>query len=206
MCSGTLVVEDPERLLLGYIAPDGGYAYPAYDRLVTNGSVDLVDGDLLAPILLNAHVDSARFAALCRMWSTLSGVSHLPRVALEEADDQALDAVAALFAPLDEIAFRSAGVRGTIVAKVLHRKRPDLVPLYDRRTYEAYTATGVIPVDPDRSWHEFMRLFCRQLRADLQAESGRFAELQGLAAAQGAHLSRLRILDILVWRTITDRQ
>ncbi|MGZ6827639.1 MAG: DUF6308 family protein, partial [Mycobacteriales bacterium] len=91
-------------------------------------------------------------------------------------------------------------VRGTIVSKVLHRKRPDLVPIYDSRIFEAYTAPGVLPRTLDRAWQEFMRLLCTQMRADLQAEHDAFTELQLLAEEAGSPVTKLRILDILVWR------
>src|SRR5206468_8744937 len=126
-----LPVEDPDGLLREYLG--GGYAWPAYDLLVTNGSAELVDGDLLAPTLLGATVDSSRFRVLRDMWPHMQGVRDLPAVALQDADDDVLHAVAELFAGLDTEHYRRAGVRGTIVAKVLHRKRPDLVPLYDSR-------------------------------------------------------------------------
>ena len=92
-------------------------------------------------------------------------------------------------------------MRGTIVSKVLHRKRPDLVPLYDSRIFEAYTAPGAIPRATDRSWQDFMELLCMQMREDLQTEREAFAALERLAADEGKPVTQLRILDILVWRT-----
>src|ERR687889_70305 len=156
LCAGTLVVDQPDQVLLDYLDVRNGYAYPAYDRLVTNGSAELVDGDLLAPALIGAHVD------------------------------------AGLFGMLDEPRYAGRGVRGTIVSKVLHRKRPDLVPMYDSRIFEAYTAPGVLPRTPERSWQEFMRLLCTQMRADLQAEAKAFDELQQAAEAVGAPITKLR--------------
>jgi hypothetical protein len=108
--------------------------------------------------------------------------------------------VAGLFGILDEPRYAGRGVRGTIVSKVLHRKRPDLVPIYDSRIFEAYTAPGVLPRTLDRSWQEFMRLLCMQMRADLQAEAEAFSELQLSAEEAGAPITKLRILDVLVWR------
>lgn len=204
LCAGTLSVEDPEALLAEYVDPAGGYAWPAYDTLVTNGSVDLVSGDLLAPTLLNAHVDGSRFRALQDMMPRLADVARLPRVALQDADDATVALVAELFAVLDEPRYGGRSVRGTIVAKVLHRKRPDLVPIYDSRILSAYTAPGAIESHVgDRTWVAFMDSLCRHMREDLLAEGDRFADLQRFAESRGATLTRLRILDILVWMTIS---
>jgi len=206
LCGGTLVVDSPEELLGEYLDPRNGYAWPAYDTLVTNGSVQLVTGDLLAPALLEAYVDASRFRVLFDMLPQLSRVADLPPVTLREADDSALAQVAGLFDVLDDVAYRRRGVRGTVVAKVLHRKRPDLVPIYDSRILAAYTAPGAIPAEPSRTWVTFMDLLCRSMQADLQGSAERFAELQAYAGSRGATLSQLRILDILVWMTISAWQ
>ena len=201
LCAGTLEVEHPDQVLLDYLDPRNGYAYPSYDTLITNGSSELVDGDLLAPALMGVEVDRARFRLLRDMLPALEGVADLPPVALQGADDDHVLCVAGIFGMLDEPRYAGRGVRGTIVSKVLHRKRPDLVPLYDSRIFEAYTAPGAIPRSTDRSWQQFMALLCRQMRADLRAAADAFGQLEKLAAEQGAPVTQLRILDILVWRT-----
>jgi hypothetical protein len=201
LCGGTLTVDAPDQVLLDYVDVRNGFAYPAYDTLVTNGSATLVDGDLLAPALIGAEVDRGRFRLLRDLLPDIAGVAELPPVALQDADDDAVDRVADLFAVLDRAPYAGRGVRGTIISKVLHRKRPDLVPLYDSRIFESYTANGALPRARDRGWQEFMGLLCRQMRADLRDEQEAFARLQQLSADAGAPLTRLRILDVLVWRT-----
>ena len=200
LCGGTLSVEDPEDLLLSYIQPDGAYAYPAYDNLVTNGSAELVDGDLLAPSLLGAHVDYARYVLLKRMLPTICEAwGQLPATPLEDTDDAGIAAVARCFAVLDEPIYVRAGARGTIVSKVLHRKRPDLIPLYDSRIWTAYTISGAIGRGSHRPWVEVMQALCHSMRSDLVNNGAEFAALRERAAAEGARLTPLRILDILVW-------
>ncbi len=201
LCAGTLVVEHPDQVLLDYLDVRNGYAYPSYDRLVTNGTAELIDGDLLAPTLMGVDIDRGRFALLREMLPALEAVADLPQVPLHEADEDHILCVAGLFGILDEPRYAGRGVRGTIVSKVLHRKRPDLVPLYDSRIFEAYTAPGALPRSTDRAWADFIFDLCRQMRDDLQAEREAFDALEQLAAEEGSPVSRLRILDILVWRT-----
>lgn len=201
LCAGTLVVEHPDQVLLDYLDVRNGYAYPAYDRLVTNGSAELVNGDLLAPALIGVHIDAGRFALLQEMLPALEAVADLPAVPLHEADEDHVLCVAGLFGILDEPRYAGRGVRGTVVSKVLHRKRPDLVPLYDSRIFEAYTAPGALPRSTDRAWADFIADLCRQMRDDLRAETAAFDALEQLAAGEGKPVTRLRILDILVWRT-----
>lgn len=195
------MVEHPDQVLLDYLDVRNGYAYPAYDRLITNGSAQLVDGDLLAPALIGVHIDAGRFSLLREMLPALEAVADLPDVPLHEADEDHVLCVAGLFGILDEPRYAGRGVRGTVVSKVLHRKRPDLVPLYDSRIFEAYTAPGALPRSTDRAWADFIADLCRQMRDDLRAESEAFDALEQLAAEEGSPVTRLRILDILVWRT-----
>lgn len=200
LCGGTLQIDDPEDLLLAYVDPEGAYAYPAYDELVTNGSAELVDGDLLAPSLLDAHVDYARFVLLKRMLPSLrDGMAALPPTALEDTDDAGIAKVAHCFAVLDEAKFVRAGARGTIVSKVLHRKRPDLIPLYDSRIWTAYTVSGAIGRGSHRPWVEVMQALCHSMRADISNNRAEFESLRAAAAEKGARLTLLRTLDILVW-------
>ncbi len=201
LCAGTLEVEHPEQVLLDHLDSRNSWSYPAYDRLVTNGSPVLVDGDLLAPNLIGAEVDRGRFLLLRELLPRISGIADLPPVALQDAGDDVVAEVAALFAVLDEAPYAGRGVRGTILSKVLHRKRPDLVPLYDSRIFESYTAPGAIARSTHRSWRDSMTLLLREMRADLQREALAFDALLAVADGAGAPLSRLRVLDILVWRT-----
>ena len=200
LCAGTLEVEHPDQVLLDHLDPRNSWSYPAYDRLVTNGSAVLVDGDLLAPNLIGVEVDRGRFLLLRELMPRIAGIADLPPVALQDADDAALAQVADLFAVLDEAPYAGRGVRGSILSKVLHRKRPDLVPLYDSRIFEAYTAPGVVERSAHRSWRESMTLLLAQMRADLQAEATAFDALVDVAEAAGNPVSRLRALDILIWR------
>ncbi len=206
LCAGTLAVEHPDQVLLDYLDVRNSYAYPAYDRLVTNGSSQLVDGDLLAPALMGVHIDAGRFALLREMLPALEAVADLPDVALQDADDDHVYCVAGLFGILDEPRYAGRGIRGTVVSKILHRKRPDLVPIYDSRIFEAYTAPGVLPRTADRSWQQFMAELCRTMRADLHAEAKAFTELEELARERDAPVTRLRILDVLVWRSADSWQ
>ena len=203
LCAGTLVVDDPDELLLAYLDPTAGYAWPSYDELVTNGGPELVDGDLLAPVLMGVHLDQARFSLLKAMLPDLqAALAALPPTALPDTDDAGIELVAQCFADLDHPRYAEQRVRGTILSKVLHRKRPDLVPLYDSRIWTAYTAHGAVPRSGRRTWVEFMTLLCAQMREELRTEREEMSRLVDVAAGAGATLTPLRLLDILVWMSV----
>ena len=200
LCAGTLVIEDPDELLEAYLDPTAGFAWPSYDELVTNSSTELVDADLLAPVLMGVHLDAARFSLLRAMLPDLqAALAALPATALQDTDDAGVELVAQCFADLDHPRYAAQRVRGTILSKVLHRKRPDLVPLYDSRIWTAYTANGAVPRSGRRTWVEFMTLLCAQMRDELRSEAAEMDRLVAVAASHGATLTPLRLLDILVW-------
>ncbi len=75
------------------------------------------------------------------------------------ADEDDLVATAQAFAMLDYD--RPPGVRLTKLAKVLHRKRPRLLPLYDRYVRACYCLPdgdrpAVIPAVRGRSYVDFL--------------------------------------------------
>lgn len=122
-------------------------------------------------------------------------------VDLVDADEEVVATVGSLFAVLDADR-RPRNVLGTTLAKILHRKRPGLVPLYDeqvRRTYQV-GERAPLPVVPGRTWAEFMTQLAGCIRDDLNRELGFWDELTTLRPVDGPAVSRLRVLDIVAWR------
>jgi hypothetical protein len=182
----------------------GQFGYPSYDGYRTNDDPNCVcDGDLLAPVLLNVQVKISSFADLCACRDELeSALAVVPvDVDLADADQAALSSVGRLFRVLDKDP-RPRNVLGTTLAKVVHRKRPTLVPLYDeqvRRTYQV-GEQAPLPAVPGRTWVEFMALLAGHIKIDLNRSLEFWDELTTLRPAGGPPVSRLRALDIVAWR------
>jgi hypothetical protein len=182
----------------------GQFGYPSYDGYSTNADPDrLCDGDLLAPVLLNVQVKISSFADLCACRDDLeAALRDVPTdVDLVDADEAVLSGIGELFAVLDSKT-RPRNVLGTTLAKVLHRKRPNLVPLYDeqvRRTYQVGEHAPV-PVVSQRSWAEFMTLLAASIKTDLNRAREFWDDVTELRPEGGPYVSRLRALDIVAWR------
>lgn len=181
----------------------GQYGYPSYDGYRTNDDPNrLADGDLLAPVLLNVRMKISSFADLCARRDDLeSALTVVPLdIDLTDADDGALTSVGRLFAVLDS-ELRPRSVLGTTLAKVLHRKRPRLVPLYDKNVSRVYQdgEAAPLPVVVGRPWPEFMRLLAGFMRDDLNRAPDIWDELRALTPEGGPPISRLRALDIVAW-------
>jgi Family of unknown function (DUF6308) len=207
LAMGTREVFDAESLLEEYVGPRKRglrYAFPYYDGLVTNGDADLLcTGDLLAPCLLGVQVDLDRMHTLTALTPLLQrGLDKLPPATdLVEADATTLDLVAALYDPLDDPDAHDRDVKGSLIAKVLHRKRPALVPLFDSKVRVFYQHENCVPPASrdGRSWREYMELLVRAMQHDLRENADEFRRLGSLVPEGSPRLTPLRMLDIVVW-------
>jgi hypothetical protein len=193
-----------------YLANDSEekpYSYPWYDTYRTNDEAGrLVDGDLLAPVLLNAAPDITAYRTLVklrleleeRLGSLCTSVPASDRPL--PAGDARHELVGALYAPL--VGRRGGHVSGTILAKVLHRKRPDVIPLYDERVRTVYqdAPAAPLPVQKGRGWPAFMTLLSDAISTDLE-RPGTLEVVDAVrAGARHGEITRLRAWDIVVWQ------
>jgi hypothetical protein len=206
LAMGSKEVLDAEGLVRTYVSPGRRglrYAYPYYDGLVTNSDPGILcTGDLLAPTLLGVNVGLDRMHTLTALLPLLQrGLDSLPPVDLVEADDGTCDLVAALFDPLDDPSALDRDVRGSLLAKVLHRKRPGLVPLFDSKVQMYYQSDECVPPAPKdgRTVRQYLGLLVRAIRQDLRDNADEFAALARLVPEDGPPITPLRVLDIVVW-------
>lgn len=207
LARGTREIFDAETLLEEYVGPRRRgmrHAYPHYDGLVTNGDPSrLCTGDLLAPSLLGAPVDLDRMATLSALMPLMQrGLETLPpHATIMGSGPEVLAQVAALYDPLDDPSVADRDVKGSLLAKVLHRKRPALIPLFDSRVRDFYRTEGAVPPAPRgaRTFRQYMELLIPVICEDLRANAEEFARLTTLAPDDGPPLTPLRVLDIIVW-------
>ncbi len=183
---------------------NGWANYDHYDS--GTGDTALGEADLMAPGLLNVGITLSRFPALKNrlpeirkaldLVPTDVGIVKDPqRPDLRVADDNDIRAAADAFVLLDTD--RPPGTRLTVYSKVLHRKRPHLLPLYDRNVRQCYcrptrSEPARIEQDKARSYQRFVELLLRAVQDDLGHEGW-----SQLRRPEG--MSLLRCLDITGW-------
>jgi hypothetical protein len=175
------------------------YSWPYYDGLHTGSSRDeLNDGDLLAPALLNVNPGIHGFASLRSLRPHLEkGLRDVDdKVDLANATETDMEAVAALYHPLGNRGL--LGVSATTLSKVLHRKRPRLIPLHDRHVKAAYVPDR-FPSVKDRSWEEYMVCLMKEMRFDLKSQMAGWKKVLADAGSANPTLTPLRAMDIVVW-------
>jgi hypothetical protein len=183
----------------GPTRPTGGYLREA-------PTDDVRQQDLLAGSLLNAGQQPIpTYYGLLKILPEINHRLQDPRLTgtLEEASDDTLDAIAELYGILD--ARPQHQVQLVKLSKVLHRKRPELLPLYDKNIWRCYSQFGdPVRVEPvrRRSDKERVRTWLPHVRDDLKRASTLWRELAGLASEPA--ITPLRALDILAWRLVDE--
>lgn len=116
---------------------------------------------------------------------------------LPDASAATLEAIADLFDVLEEKP--ADNVKLTTLSKVLHRKRPELLPLFDAKIRYCYTDCVDAPVPPKkkRSKRDYRLAWLKALQDDLDRQYEQWEEIGALAP--GPKISPLRALDIIGW-------
>lgn len=191
-----------EWALHRYTDASGAYAWNAYDR---QGDVRaLTPTDCLAPALLDAPVSGRTVIA---MFGEAHTAAHELRSALQAVLDHP-DSRTGSFEELDledghgawgavRAALRAsdavAGIKASKVTKILHRKRPRLVPIFDSKVAAFY---GVTTRQPWNLWPI--------LQAELQEHGDWIDEVRTpYRTPDDRPMSRPRALDIIVWMHMT---
>ena len=176
------------------------HAFDCYDAYRAEQRFEPLDqADLLAPVLLNVttlSLDSYRWltAKLPALNAALDRIDPEASLADPEPD---LSPLADLFAVLDDS--DRDGVRMTVLSKILHRKRPRLIPLWDAHSLTCYSRGEACPVPEQRgrSRQEYALTLTRAVHADLRAGRSIWARLTQLSPRR--ELTELRALDIIAW-------
>jgi hypothetical protein len=200
-------LEKAKRLVREYVTEYGRWSYPAYDGYLRDAPTDDVrQQDLLAGALLNAGQQPIpTYYGLLEILPEINRRLEDPRLTgtLEEASSDTLDAIADLYGVLDDRPQHQ--VQLVKLSKVLHRKRPDLLPLYDKNIWRCYSQFGdPVRVEPvrRRGDKDRVRAWLPHVQDDLKRASTRWRELAALATEPT--ITPLRALDILAWRLVDD--
>jgi len=198
--------EVPERIS-NYCAATSGYAWPTYD--IDNNPELLTATDLLSPALLSYPIKSKYLNEMFREPASDEGLNSNSyfdlRVALERfvkvtsASTSAFELwklsgpetsqVWKSFGTALNISKTTRGLSTVAITKILHRKRPELVPLVDRRVRAFF----------GRRKHEDDRLF-QDIQDFVNTYKDQLDEWRKPYSLQnGKLMSRLRVLDIAIW-------
>ncbi len=125
------VIHDADVYLREY-RNDTGYQYQNY-RLITSSN-KVVPEDLAVTLLMNSQVGWRAFQTLLEYGNTID-LENLPSKPLEYTSTEERRQVAELIAKTAKL----PGFASSVATKVLHKKRPSLIPVLDNQAiYGAY--------------------------------------------------------------------
>jgi len=186
------------------------FAYPAYDGYPGSLGPSIGPQDFFAPSLLNVPMRRLRsyydFLGIvpvlnARLRQLDEALKDTNSRDLGSSSDEIIAVASKLYGVLDEEA-PLFGIGLTTLAKILHRKRPAVLPLWDVRVERCYCSDSGAPVPPvrGRSWEHFAVVWLGAVRADITRSPDAWRELAALVPADGPAISSLRALDIVAWR------
>lgn len=181
-----------------YCDSSSRFAWPSYD--VDSSPTRLEPIDVLAPAflsypikrdyfepMLQATPDGGHYAVL---WEALAAVVRetSPDESFEKAFDRPESGAWTHVAAAIEAARKCKGLTSVAVSKILHRKRPNLVPIIDKRVRAFYAAK------------KDDQMLLQRIHQDLSKHAGLLDEWAGpYRLPTGQAMTRLRALDIAVW-------
>lgn len=175
-------------------------AYPAYDGYPGSESDLVAPQDLLAVALLNVSNKPLKvYYGLESQLELINDRLQSPDLkgSLRDASPATLAAIADLFDVLEEKPVDN--VKLTTLSKVVHRKRPELLPLFDAKVRYCYTDCVGAPLPPKkkRSKRDYRLAWLETLQRDLDSQHEQWEEIA--AIAPGPKITPLRALDIIGW-------
>ncbi len=198
-------INDPAERLRRFCAEE----YPYYDAIPSGAPGQIEPLNVLATVAVNAFY-SANAAAIRRAHRGLATACNplLPAIP-EDGDLLTFDPALTTVEGLLEAAIQVPGVLIPVATKVLHRKRPHLIPILDNVVLAHYLGTTPqrLPAatqDKQRAAGAAVRVL-DQFRGDLRGAHQAIQTIRQRLLLDGYDLSPVRILELLLWTQVEER-
>ena len=185
-------VEDVEKKLAHYLS-DGGWEL--YDGVKTVQDCELTVSDIVLSVTLNSRLNTRR-----QVWQVWKGrlavekaLTRIPANASLEDEVIPWEELRNLFQAMCAI----EDIAGAKATKILHKKRPNLIPIFDSILEEFYK--NRIPRWSSLSWADGLVEYMKVFRADLLANRNGLHVLCDMMAARGWPITPVRAMEVLIW-------
>lgn len=182
-----------------YFDRDSDYAGALFETYETTNPTALEPADLVAITVLSVTVGPRALRTLEQRLGDLNACFTRHRKAHQHLADATDDDLAPMF-EASEILRRIDGIGPTTASKIIARKRPHLIPIYDSMIGDAYGH----PQRPDGiqagQWWVTYRECVR--RSDIKEAIRTLRARAERTSPDASLVSDLRILDIATWRAM----
>jgi len=187
-----LTIERPLAKLLAFAREE----YETYDAVVMPLESTITIHDITLTMMVNSRLTAPGARSIYRARERIErGLAYIPADVSLLNDHAAVpwDAIYALFNEFETI----KGAKLAIATKILHRKRPHLIPMIDNKVFGHYAGgcPTLLTLKMGPVAVRSMELF----RDDLLAVRGRVEALTFYLEEHGFPLTPVRVLEILIW-------
>lgn len=194
-------IDDCEGLVRQFcdeVNGDGSYQY--YDSVPIAADNQLVESDIRMANKLKARIPLFIVPRLLEKAATINtALSNIP-VSLSLAEPAEVipwKALGDLFA-----AVLMEHVRIASATKILHKKRPELIPIFDSVVVDNYAYPLVSSSRKNFSWMpEPLQAveYCKVMKLEVDKNRDELSQLRSRLRQENIHLGIVRLLDILIW-------
>jgi hypothetical protein len=170
--------------------------YDLYDGVPVAQDDTLTVSDLLVSVALNSQLNTRN--KIWHVWKYKGAVEQiLPRISSDislDSDRIPWPEIHALFEAFCRIKY----AKEAVATKILHKKRPRLIPIYDQYVWEHFERV----VDHTlwrRGGAPFLISYMQAFREELITNKAIIADLHTFTHNQGWSITPVRILEVLIW-------
>lgn len=191
-----LEVSNPRVLLRAFVSQ----WYPMYDGVSVPQDNYLHVTDIALSTMMNSRIAGHTGALLYRGREPVeSGLGKVPAgldlLDVIQGDDvPGAEGISQAIAAMIQI----PRVKLSVATKILHKKRPGLIPILDNVVESHYFPRWCQPV-PGRGWGEYAVALIRVIHQDMLSVAVELRELESELEEAGTPLTPCRILNILIW-------
>jgi hypothetical protein len=191
-----LEIYKPSESLETFIA----HEYEVYDGVRVAQDDFIRPEEIALSMMVNSRITASTASEIWRkrkpIEEALSGI--VPRCSI--CDDDAAIPWDSLEKAISGIC-RVPGAKVAVATKVLHKKRPSLIPILDSVIVSHFH----IPSVRDRSWGGYAVALSKLFREDLLSVRPEIERMSCSLAARGKPITPCRIFEILMWVTLEPR-
>ena len=196
-------VENPLELLLGFV----NHAYPMYDGVEVAQDHKLRVVEIALSTMLNSRISGNTGGKIWLKRATVeASLSQIPShidllditpgepIPAESAIEQAIDSMCEI--PRCKLA---------VATKILHKKRPGLIPIFDSVVEGLYWKSRLITSTCKQadSWGKYAIGLTHLVRADLESVREKIQELREALEKNHTPLTGCGILNALMWAVLS---
>ncbi|MEX0774322.1 MAG: DUF6308 family protein [Phycisphaeraceae bacterium] len=191
----------PDQILCGYL----GSVYQRYDSKPVQADNELSREDVVISRSLVSRLSDGQVDAILQLQPAITDCLSAIPANIDLLDIEAGDPIPgedAISRLVTEMC-RLSGVKLAKTMKILHKKRPALLPILDSVVERHYWPAFVSSL-PGRTWGDYAVALMHCFHKDLLHVGHHLRELRGLSIERGTPLSHCRILDLLIWCARTN--